>query len=126
MPWKAQGGGPWGGGGGGGNGGGPWGSSGGNNPFSGGGRGPQPPDIEEMLRRSQDKVKKFVPGGGGAKATKSSGYAKAGNKRQVGGVDGYYVLTAFCLLCGLAWSSVGTPTKALTTPTTIHTLPSRT
>ncbi|MBB53802.1 MAG: FtsH protease activity modulator HflK [Magnetovibrio sp.] len=64
MPWKAQGGGPWGGGGGG-NGGGPWG--GGNNPFRGGGRGPQPPDIEEMLRKSQDKVKKFVPGGGGVK-----------------------------------------------------------
>ena len=65
MPWKAQGGGPWGGGGGGGNGGGPWG--GGNNPFRGGGRGPQPPDIEEMLRKSQDKVKKLVPGGGGVK-----------------------------------------------------------
>ena len=64
MPWKAQGGGPWGGGGGG-NGGGPWG--GGNNPFRGGGRGPQPPDIEEMLRKSQDKVKKLVPGGGGVK-----------------------------------------------------------
>ena len=61
MPWKVQGGGPWGGGGGGG------GGNGGNNPFRGGGRGPQPPDIEEMLRRSQDKVKKFVPGGGGIK-----------------------------------------------------------
>lgn len=67
MPWKSQGGGPWGGGGGGG---GPWGSGGGGGgPFGGGGggRGPQPPDIEEMLRRSQDKVKRFLPGGGGAK-----------------------------------------------------------
>jgi PAT family acetyl-CoA transporter-like MFS transporter 1 len=27
----------------------------------------------------------------------------------VGGVDGYYVLTALCMLCGFAWSSVGTP-----------------
>jgi len=49
MPWKNQGGGPWGGGGGGG-------------PSRGG---PQPPDIEEMLRRSQDKVKRFMPGGAG-------------------------------------------------------------
>jgi len=52
MSLKAQGGGPWGGGG---NGGG------------GGGRGPQPPDIEEILRKSQDKVKSLLPGGGGAK-----------------------------------------------------------
>ena len=66
MPWKSQGGGqggPWGGGGGSGGGGG-----GGGNPFGpggGGGRGPQPPDIEEMLRKSQDKVKRFMPGSGG-------------------------------------------------------------
>jgi len=52
MPWSNQnGGGPWGGGGGGGKG--PWGG------------GQQPPDIEELLRRSQDRVKKFIPGGGG-------------------------------------------------------------
>jgi len=70
MPWKSQGGGP------GGGQGGPWGSGGngggggggGNNPFGGGGgRGPQPPDIEELIRKSQDKVKKFLPGAGGAK-----------------------------------------------------------
>ncbi len=66
MPWKNQGGGPWGGGGGGC--GGPWGggSGGGGGPF-GGGRGPQPPDIEEILKRSQDRVKRLLPGGGGAK-----------------------------------------------------------
>lgn len=48
--------------------GGPWGGSGGNQgPWGGGGgqSGQQPPDIEEMLRRSQDKFKKFLPGGGG-------------------------------------------------------------
>jgi membrane protease subunit HflK len=61
MAWNIQrGGGPWGGGGGGGQG--PWG---------GGGSGPgrqQPPDIEEMLRRGQDRFKRFIPsGGGGAK-----------------------------------------------------------
>ena len=69
MPCKAQTGGPWGGGGGGGGGndGGPWGNGNGSNPFGGGGRRPQPPDIEELLRRSQDKVKSLFPGGGSVK-----------------------------------------------------------
>jgi len=56
MAMKPQGGGPWGGGG---NGGGPWGGGG-----NGGGN--QPPDIEEMLRRSQDNLKNFMPGGFGS------------------------------------------------------------
>jgi membrane protease subunit HflK len=51
MPWSGQGG-PWGGGQG------PW----GNRPRGGG---QQPPDLEELLRRSQDKVKRLFPGGGG-------------------------------------------------------------
>jgi membrane protease subunit HflK len=65
MPWKQQGGGggPWGGGSGsdgrGGGGGGPWGRG-------GGGGGAQPPDFEEMLRKSQDRVKRFIPGGFGS------------------------------------------------------------
>ena len=64
MPWSNQnGGGPWGGGGGGK---GPWGGGGGKGPWGGGG-GQQPPDIEELLRRSQDRVKKIIPGGGSAK-----------------------------------------------------------
>lgn len=70
MPWNQQGGGggPWGSGGGGGNNGGsPWGkrpSGGGGN----GGGGTPPPDIEEMLRKSQDKLRKAMPGGfGGGK-----------------------------------------------------------
>src|SRR5581483_1425145 len=51
MPWSNQGGGPWGSGGKG-----PWGS------------GPQPPgsnpsDLEELLRRSQDKLRHVLPGG---------------------------------------------------------------
>jgi membrane protease subunit HflK len=57
MPWQNQSGGPWGGGGGGQ---GPWGGRGG-----GGGSNP-PPDLEEMLRRSQDKLKSIIPGGGSA------------------------------------------------------------
>ena len=57
MVWKIQRGGPWGGNGGG-SGQGPWG--GGSGPKGG----PQPPDIEEILRRSQDKFKKLFPGRG--------------------------------------------------------------
>lgn len=69
MPWSNQnggGGGPWGGGGGnnGGGGGGPWGNGpkrpGGGN---GGGGGNQP-DVEELLRQTQDKFNKAVGGGG--------------------------------------------------------------
>lgn len=71
MPWSNQSGGggksggPWGGGGG------PWGGGGGGNsngPWGGGqkpgGGGGQTPDLEELLRRSQDRIKKVFPGGG--------------------------------------------------------------
>jgi len=51
MPWSNQGGGPWGSGSKG-----PWGSG----PQS---SGPTPPDLEELLRRSQDKLKTVLPGG---------------------------------------------------------------
>jgi membrane protease subunit HflK len=53
MPWSNQGGGPWGSGGGSK---GPWGSG----PQS---SGPTPPDLEELLRRSQDKLRTVLPGG---------------------------------------------------------------
>jgi membrane protease subunit HflK len=52
MPWSNQGGGPWGSGPKG-----PWGSG----PQS---SGPTPPDLEELLRRSQDKLRMVLPGGG--------------------------------------------------------------
>ena len=58
MPWKDQGGGgggPWGGG----NGQGPWGRGPG-----GGNLGPQPPNIEELIRRTQERLRKLLPGGG--------------------------------------------------------------
>lgn len=67
MFYKQQGsgGGPWGGGGGG-----PWGGSGGGgggggNPWSGRGDrgGNPPPDLEELLRRSQERLKRLLPGG---------------------------------------------------------------
>ncbi|NYZ17708.1 FtsH protease activity modulator HflK [Azospirillum sp. RWY-5-1] len=64
MPWTNQGGG---------GGGGPWGpppGGGGPNPWGrpsgGGGGGPQPPDLEELLRRSQDRLKRVMPGGFGS------------------------------------------------------------
>lgn len=77
MPWSNQsggGGGPWGGGGNNGNNGGrgPWGGGGGNNRppnnnnNGGGGKGGgQPPDLEEIIRQGQDKLKQAIPGGGG-------------------------------------------------------------
>jgi membrane protease subunit HflK len=43
-----------------GNGGGPWGQG----PR---GTGPQPPDLEELLRRSQDRLRRVLPGGGGGR-----------------------------------------------------------
>ena len=52
MPWNNQGGGPWGSGPKG-----PWGSG----PQS---SGPNPPDLEEFLRRGQDKLRSVMPGGG--------------------------------------------------------------
>lgn len=68
MFYKQQGGGPWGSG--------PWGgggnSGGGGNPWggrdrnSGGGGNSPPPDLEELLRRSQDRLKRMVPGGFGS------------------------------------------------------------
>ena len=56
MPWKQQGGG-----GGGGGGGGPWGGG----PTGGGA---QPPDIDDILRKGQEKFKGMMPGGIGSKA----------------------------------------------------------
>ncbi len=64
MPWENKGGGgPWGGSGGGsggsgGGGGGPWGRGG-----SGGGQ--RPPDIEDFIKKGQDRVRSIIPGGGG-------------------------------------------------------------
>jgi membrane protease subunit HflK len=53
MPWSNQGGG--------------WQGGGGQGPWGGrpGGGGQQPPDLEELLRRSQEKVKRLFPGGAG-------------------------------------------------------------
>jgi membrane protease subunit HflK len=58
MPWKNQSGGPWGGGSGGPRG--PWGSG----PQPGG---PTPPDLEDLIRRSQDRLRSVLPGGLGGR-----------------------------------------------------------
>jgi len=56
MPWSNQGGGgPWGGGGGGGGGPGPWGR---------GPSGPQQPNLEDIIRRFQDMLRRWLPSGG--------------------------------------------------------------
>jgi membrane protease subunit HflK len=62
--YKQQVGGPWGGG--------PWGGGGGNNPWGGrdrGGGGQGAPDLEELLRRSQERVRRLIPGGFGGGRT---------------------------------------------------------
>ena len=56
MPWQDKGGG-----------GGPWG--GGQGPWGRGPGGQRPPDIEEFLRRGQDRFKRLLPGGWGGGRT---------------------------------------------------------
>ena len=66
MPWNSEGGGgnqgPWGQG--------PWGQGGGGGgprrPNQGG-RGPNPPDLDDLIRKSQDKLKQVLPTGGGGR-----------------------------------------------------------
>src|SRR5258708_32242727 len=62
MIWHSEPGGPWGTGP---RGGGPWGGGRGNGQGPSGPRGPQPPNIEEILRRSQDRLRRAFPGGFG-------------------------------------------------------------
>jgi membrane protease subunit HflK len=65
MPWTSQGGGggsPWGSGGG--NAGGGGGGGRGQGPWGAGGPGGRPPDLEDLMRRGQDKLRGMFPGGG--------------------------------------------------------------
>jgi membrane protease subunit HflK len=66
MPWSNQTGGGWKGSNNNNNNGGPWGQG----PR---GNGPNPPDLEELLRRSQDKLRRVLPGGGGRSGGSGSG-----------------------------------------------------
>jgi len=91
MPWNDQNGG------GGGNGGwqsggggrGPWGQ-----PPSGGGQ--QPPDLEELIRKGQERLRSFIPGGGG-----SGGAAMGGASGR-----GVWLIAALVVLGFLAYGSV--------------------
>lgn len=66
MPWKQQGG-PWGGGGG------PWG------PPPGRG-GQQPPDLEEVIRRTQERLRRLLSGGGGPGGGRGVGGGRGGRR----------------------------------------------
>jgi modulator of FtsH protease HflK len=89
MPWSNQSGG-----GGGGGPGGPWGRPGGGGPWgSGGGGGNTPPDLEDILRRGQDRLRGLIPGGGGS----------------IGGGKG---LVALVLAAALLWLATGFYTVA--------------
>lgn len=90
MPWSNQGGGKGSGGGGGGPwGGGPWGSG------SGGG-GKEPPDLDEILRRGQDRMRRVMRGGGGGSG---NGGGSIG-----GGVPRTFIfLLGLLLLAGVAF-----------------------
>src|SRR5579875_3733497 len=55
MIWKSQSGGPWGGN--------PWGGGPGTGPRA---RGPRPQDLEDLLRRAQDRIRRILPGGFGS------------------------------------------------------------
>ncbi|HVX35410.1 MAG TPA: FtsH protease activity modulator HflK [Hyphomicrobium sp.] len=90
MPWSNQGGGKGSGGGGGGPwGGGPWGSG------SGGG-GKEPPDLDEILRRGQDRMRRVMRGGGGGGGGGAGGIG--------GGVPRTFLfLLGLLLLAGVAF-----------------------
>ena len=66
MAWNNNSGGPWGGGGGGGNGGGPWGGGGNRGGGGGGPFGRRPPDMDDMIRRGQERLRNLMPGGLGS------------------------------------------------------------
>ncbi|MEP0708515.1 MAG: FtsH protease activity modulator HflK [Parvibaculum sp.] len=89
MPWDNQNGGGWQGGGGGNRG--PWGQG----PSGGGGN--QPPDLDELIRRAQEKFRQVFSGGGGA----PGGGAGAGT----GGGRGPIFLVAIVIVGFLAYSS---------------------
>jgi len=61
MAWNNNSGGPWGG-----RGGGPWSGGGGGGNRGGGPFGRRPPDMDDVIRRSQERLKNLIPGGFGS------------------------------------------------------------
>ena len=86
MPWSNQsgGGGPWGRPGG--NGGGPWGNG-----------GKTPPNLEDLLRRGQDRLRGLIPGGGG-----TGGYGGGGGSAGIGVGRSAAVIAALAVAVWLA------------------------
>ncbi|MBP0439162.1 FtsH protease activity modulator HflK [Tianweitania sediminis] len=97
MPWNNQSNG----------GGGPWGSNGGgggNGPWGQGPRGPSgpqgtPPDLEDIIRRGQDRLRRALPGGGGGGSNAGTG---------LGGGPALYGLIALVLVAFWAFQSIYT------------------
>ena len=87
MPWSNQsgGGGPWGRPGGNGGGGGPWGNG-----------GKTPPNLEDLLKRGQDRLRNLIPGGGG-----TGGYG-GGGSTGLGGGRSAAVIAALAVAVWLA------------------------
>jgi modulator of FtsH protease HflK len=73
----------------------PWGGGGGG-PGGGGGGGKEPPDLEEILRRSQDKLRRVMPGGG-------EGGGFGGGLGKLGGAG----IAILGLLAIIGWSLTG-------------------
>ena len=88
MPWSNQSGG-----------GGPWGRPGGNGggPWGGGGGGKTPPNLEDLLRRGQDRLRGLIPGGGG-----TGGYGGGGGSTGIGGGRSAAVIGALAVAVWLA------------------------
>jgi modulator of FtsH protease HflK len=66
MAWNNNGGGPWGGGGSNSGGGGPWGGGGGGNRGGGPFGSRRPPDMEDVIRKGQERLRNLIPGGFGS------------------------------------------------------------
>ncbi|MBP1180671.1 FtsH protease activity modulator HflK [Methylobacterium sp. PvR107] len=87
MPWSNQSGG-----------GGPWGRPGGNGgggPWGNGGK--TPPNLEDLLRRGQDRLRGLIPGGGG-----TGGYGSGGGSTGLGGGRSAAVIAALAVAVWLA------------------------
>jgi len=80
MPWSNKPGGPWGGGDGK-NGGGDRGPWGGGPSGGGGGGGPQPPDLDDLIKKGQDRLKDVFGGGGGRRGRVGGGGPGGGISR---------------------------------------------
>jgi len=98
MPWSNQNGGPWGqkgggSGGSGGNGGNPWGSGG-----QGGGGGGKPPNLDDLLRQGQDRLKNIFSGGGGGGGGGTTSFGGKGALALVLGAVIVWLLTGFYIV----------------------------